>query len=197
MTNRRILGFDASTTTIGVAVLDHIDGYTSLVHLEHYKPPKKGDIFQRLSSVRDFVTQKITQFGPTDVVLEDIILFMKGLSTAKTISSLAVLNRTVGLAVYNKFGKSPELMNVMKIRHALKLNKKFPAKEEIPELVASILGIKFPYIFNKTGKYAVENYDRADAIAVALAFLKVQKQVEQKAQTVTKKMKRTAKPKKL
>jgi Holliday junction resolvasome RuvABC endonuclease subunit len=194
MAKRRVLGFDASTTTIGVAVLDEIDGYVTLVHLEHFKPPKKGDIFQRLSKVREFVAQTLKLFQPTDVALEDIILFMKGHSTAKTTSSLAVLNRTVGLTVYNEFGKSPELLNVMKIRHTLKIGKKLPPKEDIPELVAQTLGIKFPYLMNKVGKIAVENYDRADAIAVALAFIKLRKQVEAAVVKAHKKQKLPIKP---
>jgi Holliday junction resolvasome RuvABC endonuclease subunit len=195
MTNKRVLGFDASTTTIGVAVLDEIDGYVSLVHLEHFKPPKDGNIFEILAIVRKFIIEKIQQFSPTDVVLEDIILFMKGHSTAKTISSLAVLNRTVGLAIYNQFGKSPELLNVMKIRHALKITKTLPSKEEMPDLVASILGIKFPYIINKKGKYIAENYDRADAISVALAFLKITQKIEQAKPLNIKKSKRLIPPK--
>jgi hypothetical protein len=58
----------------------------------------------------------------------------------------------------------------MSIRHGLKLNKIFPKKEEMPELVEHHLGIKFPYEKNKKGNFKVENFDRADAIAVALYY---------------------------
>ncbi|HVI40218.1 MAG TPA: crossover junction endodeoxyribonuclease RuvC [Anaerovoracaceae bacterium] len=190
MKKKRVVGLDASTTTIGFSVVDY-DGYSGpeLKHVEHFKPPKKGDLFEKLDKVREFIFDRLDKYKPDDVALEDIILFMKGHSTAKTISSLAVLNRTVGLAVYNKTGKPPQLLNVMKIRHAIKENKKLPAKEDIPELVAKILNIKFPYILNKKGAVAVENYDRADSIAVALAYIENRKRVEKPAKKRTKKQK--------
>lgn len=170
---KRILGLDASTTTIGLSVIDYDDESLTMIHHEYFKPPKNGNIFEKLAIVRDFVFSRLDKYKPDDVSLEDIILFMKGHSTAKTVSSLAVLNRTVGLAVYNQSGKIPALLNVMKIRHALKLDKKLPPKEAMPDLVAHHLKISYPWIMNKKGKVMVENYDMADAIAVALAFIKI------------------------
>lgn len=170
----RLLSLDASTTTIGLAVFD----YTSfldkkLIHHEFYKPPKDGDIFERLAQVRDFIYSRLETYKPDHVALEDIILFMKGHSTAATVSALAVLNRTVGLAIYNHSGKSPELLNVMKIRHAIKLDKVLPPKEDIPDLVAHHLNMSFPWVLNKKAKPIVENYDMADAMAVGLACIKI------------------------
>lgn len=171
---KRIMGLDASTTTIGLCVIDFDDSGKTLVHHEFFKPPKKGDIFERLATVRDFIFERLDGYRPDSVVLEDIILFMKGHSTAKTVSSLAVLNRTVGLSVFNHSGRSPTLMNVMKIRHSLKLDKALPAKDEMPGLVAHHLGLSsFPWRYNKKGKLMEENYDMADSMAVALAFIKL------------------------
>lgn len=170
----RLLSLDASTTTVGLAVFDYTN-FTDkkLVHHEYYKPAKQGDIFERLAKVRDYIYLKMETYHPDEVALEDIILFMKGHSTAATVSSLAVLNRTVGLAVYNHSGKSPQLLNVMKIRHAIKLGKTLPSKEEIPSLVAFHLEMEFPWILNKKEKPIVENYDMADAMAVGLASIKI------------------------
>lgn len=167
-----IVGLDASTKTIGFCVLEIIDSKINLRHLEHFSPPKKGNIFERLNKVREYIFDKLEQFKPDKVILEDVVLFMAGRSTAKTITSLAILNRTVGLAVMNKMGEAPELLNVMSIRHSIKKNKKLPAKEEIPELVAEILDIDFPWVYNKKGQVAPESYDQADSIAVALAWIK-------------------------
>lgn len=168
------MGLDASTTTIGLSVIDFDNDSKVLIHHEYFKPPKKGNIFERLATVRDFIYNRLDGYQPDMVALEDIILFMKGHSTAKTISSLAVLNRTVGLAVFNFLGKCPTLLNVMKIRHAIKLDKKLPSKDQIPDLVAYHLGWKeFPWIHSKKGKIMEENYDMADSIAVALAFIKI------------------------
>jgi Holliday junction resolvasome RuvABC endonuclease subunit len=188
MMKQKIMGLDASTTTIGLAVLEHEDFQNpKLIEVTYFKPPKKGDIFERLSKVRDFIQNRIQHFQPDQVALEDILLFMKGHSTATTISSLAVLNRTVGLAVYDKLGRPPTLLNVMKIRHAVKQGKALPAKEDIPELVAQMLQIEFPYVLNRNKKISVENYDMADAIAVALAYLKVHAPVEPAPKRASKK----------
>ena len=170
------MGLDISTTTVGIAIIEASDKIT-LVHSEFYKPPKEGDIFYRLSTTRDYVMSIFDKFKPDDVAIEDIILFMKGFSGAKTIIPLAVLNRTIGLAIYEKLKKPPVLLNVLKIRRTLNEKKGLPSKEEMPELVAKILDIDFPYIKNKKDKLIVENFDVADGIAVALAWAKLKNQV--------------------
>ncbi|MCP6726354.1 hypothetical protein NL526_30315, partial [Klebsiella pneumoniae] len=76
--------------------------------------------------------------------IEDLIKFMTK-STATTVVVLTTFNRMVCLLAYDYLKKQPELFNVMSIRHALKLNKILPKKEEMPELVAKHLEIKFPY----------------------------------------------------
>lgn len=165
-----IMGFDASTTTIGMAVLEIKNSTVSLKHLEHFKPPKTGHVVERLAKTRSYIHDQLNKYKPDEVAIEDILLGLShGKTTIKTLSSLAVLNRVVCLAVYDCLGKLPHLLSVMKVRHAIKENKVFPKKEDVPELVASRLGIKFPYILNKNGKIISENFDRADAIAVALA----------------------------
>lgn len=169
----RILSLDASTSNIGLAVLDHDlnDGYTKLIHLECYQPPEL-DILYKLQAVRKFIQEKILYFKPDEVALEEIILYMKGNSTATTISSLAVLNRTVGLAVLDSLGAPPHLYNVLSVRHCIKDTEELPSKEQIPELVARLLGINFPYVYGKKGKFLSQNEDMADAIAVGLAYIK-------------------------
>lgn len=166
-----IMGFDASTTTIGMAVLEVNNSKITLKHLEHYKPPKVGHVVERLAKTRSYIQDQLKKYNPDEVVIEDILLGLShGKTTIKTLSSLAVLNRVVCLAAYDHLGKLPHLLSVMKVRHAIKQNKIFPKKEDVPELVASRLGIPFPYVYNKKGKISAENYDRADSIAVALAY---------------------------
>jgi len=166
----RVLGLDAITNTIGICVLDFtLDGKFDLVIASYYKPPKKGHPIERLAITKSAIEKIIEKYKPDHVALEDIILFMKGKSTAKTTTSLASLNRTVGLAVYDKINAPPTLLNVLTIRHAIK-NGEVPDKEKIPETVASKLNIQFPWVYNKNNKPIVENYDVADGIAVALAY---------------------------
>lgn len=172
---KRVLGLDASTVTIGLAILEYDELNINLIHHGFFKPPENENIFEKLAQVRDFIYSILDGYQPDHVALEDIILFMKGRSTASTISSLAVLNRTVGLAVYNQSGKSPKLLNVMKIRHAIKINK-LPSKEEIPNLIAKRLNIEFPWIYKinkKTKKKEIikENFDIGDAISCAYCYV--------------------------
>jgi len=169
-----ILGLDISTTTIGISTINKsLDtGKIALCNVEYFKPPKDGNIFERLVKVKEFTSDLLKRFDPDVVVIEDYARFMAGSSGAATIIPLAIFNTTIGLTVFEKTGKEPVLMNVNTIRKWIKTGEERLAKEEIPEAVAHHLEIDFPYEMTKKGKIAVESYDMADAIAVALAYLK-------------------------
>ena len=173
---RRIMGLDASTTTIGLSILKYDDGYLTLDHVEYYKPPKDGNIFERLNEVREFILKKIRELQPTDIAVEDIIQYMPK-STAATIIALARLNLTVCMTIYGEVGLPPTLLDVNKIRRTIKIGKLQPKKEEIPDVVCAHLGISFPYVYKKQGKnkgkFANESFDMADSIAVALSYFKL------------------------
>lgn len=165
-----ILGLDISTTTIGIAVLARTGKRIKLKNMQYYKPPKNGDLFERLMETKSFILKIVNEFNPDHVVIEDITQYMANKSGAKTIIALAVFNRMIGLAVYEKTNKLPVLMNVNTIRKLIKTGKNRLSKEDIPEAVSKHLKFDFPYKLNKKGKVSVENYDMADAVAVALAF---------------------------
>ena len=167
-----VLSFDVSSSCIGFAVLN-VDIDKKIIKYKdsgYFKPLKTGTIIERLIDSRNKVLDIFTKYNPDLIAIEDIIQFMPGSSTAKTIIMLTTFNRMIGLCSYDFKKKSPKLCSVMSIRHGLKLNKIFPKKEEMPELVAHHLGIKFPYEKNKKNNLKIENYDRADAIAVALYY---------------------------
>ncbi len=167
---KRVLGFDVSSTTIGFSVLEYEDDKLKLVGSGYLKPLKTGSIIERIVDTRDKIQDIINKAKPDYIGIEDIIQFMQGKSTAKTIIMLTTFNRMIGLCSYDYLQKSPELFSVMTIRHGLKFGKDLPKKEDMPELVAKHLGITFPYETNKKGKLKVENYDRADGIAVGLYY---------------------------
>jgi Holliday junction resolvasome RuvABC endonuclease subunit len=167
---KTVLGFDCSSTTIGYCVLE-IDGYQiNFIKTDYVKPLKKGNIIERIADTRNKIQDIINQVGPDYIGIEEIIQFMKGKSTAKTIIMLTTFNRMICLLAYDYLMKAPELFNVMTIRHGLKTNKILPKKEDIPELVSKHLGIKFPYQLNKKNKIRPENFDMADGMAVALYY---------------------------
>lgn len=166
----KILGIDCSSTTIGWCMLEITNNKINYLNSGYFKPIKKGNIFERLDHTRKKIKEILNTHNPDYVAIEDIIEFMAGKSSSKTITTLAVYNRNVGMTIYDHMNQAPELFNVMQIRHGLKINKIFPKKEDIPQLVSTHLGITFPYEHNRNGKIKVENYDRADAIAVALYY---------------------------
>jgi len=192
---KRVLSLDASSTTIGLAIIDYDDQSMTLVHKEYYKPPKKGNLFERLSAVRIFIQDKVDEFKPDCTSMEDIVLFMK-FSTAKTITTLAILNRTVGLAIYDKIKKPPYLYNALRIRHAIKPTKALPPKEDIPDVVANILNFDFDFKMRRSkGKQirAEENYDIADAIACGICHVYMDRKGIADELQIKKKKKKTKK----
>jgi Holliday junction resolvasome RuvABC endonuclease subunit len=168
----KVLGFDVSSTTIGWCVLDinQSTGKIDFARASYIKPPKKGGIIERIAKTRDEIWLIIDRVKPDYIGIENIISFMKGKSTAKTIIMLTTFNRMICLLAYDYLKKSPELFNVMSIRHGLKTSKDLPKKEDMSDLVAQYLGITFPYEYNKKGKIKVESYDMADGVAVALYY---------------------------
>jgi hypothetical protein len=76
----------------------------------------------------------------------------------------------IALLSHDMLHKSPELFNVMTIRHGLKIGKDLPKKEDMSDLVAKHLEITFPNKLDKKGKIKKENEDMADGIAVALYY---------------------------
>jgi Holliday junction resolvasome RuvABC endonuclease subunit len=189
----RVLGIDCSSTTIGWCLLE-IDGYSiSMMQSGYIKPPKKGHIVERLAQTRAQIQQVIEQYRPNHVGIEEIVSFMKGASTAKTIIMLTTFNRMASLVAYDITQKLPEFFSVMSIRHGLKLNKALPKKEDMPELVAQHLNIQFPWEYNKKGKPKPENCDRADGMAVALYYAMI---LTGKLKSKVKKIKKIKKIKK-
>jgi Holliday junction resolvasome RuvABC endonuclease subunit len=167
---QKILGFDVSSSCIGYAVLEIEDNNIKFISCNYIKPIKKGSIIERLADTRDKIKNIIEENKPNYIGIEDIVQFMAGGSTAKTIIILISFNRMIGLMAHDYLGKPPELFSVMTVRHSLKLTKVLPKKDEIPTLVEKHLGIKFPYVLGKKGKIQTVSYDQADAVAVALHY---------------------------
>lgn len=169
---KTILGIDCSSSCIGYCVLelDEVSNEIFFKSVDYLKPLKDGNLIERVADTRNKIKKIIEENKPDYIAIEDIISFMKGASTAKTIIMLTTFNRMVCLLAYDYLHHPPELFNVMSIRHGLKTNKILPKKQEMAELVAKHLGIIFPYQYNKKGKLKVENEDMADGIAVALYY---------------------------
>lgn len=168
-----ILGLDISTKTIGIGILSVNNQKITVEKVSYYSHNKKDNQLQKLIKAKSFILNLLEQFNPTTVVIEDIVLFMKNKSQAKTIVPLAVMNRTIALTVLEKTFKEPIFLNVLSIRHSIKdqITKELPAKEQVPERLEQILNIKFPFIYDKKGKVKEETFDSADGLAVATSYI--------------------------
>jgi Holliday junction resolvasome RuvABC endonuclease subunit len=165
-----VIGLDISSTCIGYSVLNiDANNIISIIKADYIKPIKIGTIIERLVDTRDQIQDLFNTYKPDYIGIEDLIKFMPK-TTATTVTTLSAFNRIIALTAYDSLNTYPGLFSVMAIRHGLKLNKIFPKKEEMPDLVAKHLGITFPYRKNKKGKIIVENYDIADGIAVGLYY---------------------------
>jgi Holliday junction resolvasome RuvABC endonuclease subunit len=162
------MSFDVSSSVVGYAVFDLKGKDIKLIYSGTFKPFKKGHVFENLRHLREDINSLLEEYQPTKIAIEDIAQFMPKVSSANTIITLALYNRTVGLAAYEFLAEAPELCSVMAIRHGLKQSSVLPKKEEIPELVEKLLGVTLPVKYKKTGAIRTELYDEADAIAVGL-----------------------------
>jgi hypothetical protein len=170
-----IMGLDCSTSTMGLSIIEEQDdGYLLFKHVEHYKPIKENThILDTLKWVKEYIISKLKEFSPDEVVIEEYIKFMKGQSSSDSTISLAVLNRTICMAVYEFTGKKPYIINVNTIRAQIKpKNYHLPRvpKESILPLVCQILSIEWDWLIGKKGKVLEENYDRSDSIACAIGL---------------------------
>ena len=170
MTKKNILAFDVSSSCIGWCNLEEDNNKITYLNSGYFKLKSKEKILTKLFNARNSISLLIKKINPTHIAIEDLIKFMKNKSSANTIIALTTFNRMICLLAYDHLGKAPELFNVMSIRHGIKLSPTLPAKEEIPKLVEKRLNFTFNFETNKKGNYKPENFDRADAIAVATYY---------------------------
>ena len=165
----KLMGLDISSTTIGISIIETDEEFNNskLIYCDHIKPIKVGNIFERIKDTQNKIKSIIEKHSPNFISIENIIQFLGGGSTAKTIISLATYNRSVGLTCYDFLGRAPMLYNVNSIRAKLRLTDERLKKKDMPGVVEKHLGIIFPYVIKK-GKIAAESEDRADSASVAL-----------------------------
>lgn len=103
---KTVLGFDVSSTTVGYCVLtwDDVTNDIKFVSANYLKPIKKGTIIERIVDTRNKIQKIIVAAKPDYIAIEDIIQFMAGKSTAKTIIMLTTFNRMIGLTAYDYLG---------------------------------------------------------------------------------------------
>ena len=175
-----ILGLDCSSTTIGWALLSVENKVIKIEKYGNIKPPKKDScsLVERLDVVQKEIEQLCIDLNPDHIVIEDILKFMADKTSADTIITLAVFNRSIALQVYRTTNKLPLFLLPISIRSRLRnflgLESKID-KEQIPQILQDYFGKEFFRIagYKKRGKFKgqpiIEVYDESDACAAAWA----------------------------
>lgn len=181
------VGIDVSTTTIGIGFIliqenkiINIDSvYYSPRKFKNYEKTADGTI-EMLFDAKNNVLNMIEDYSKNIkiepiIAVEDIILYMPK-STAQTTTILSAINKLICVSCLEKF-KNVKTYPVMTIRSNLRklicLDSKLE-KQNVPLAIEKYVAenhmqsYKYHMLTSKTGKIIDENYDMADAIAVAL-----------------------------
>ena len=169
--DKSVLGFDVSSKTVGWGLVSN----NGLHAYGHIRPlPSKYSLLERLNDLFNKINLLCTELTPSVISIEDITLFMRNRSTAKTITTLAIFNRLVAISAYRVI-KDVRFYPVSTIRRIIKesigLNYKI-AKDDMPQIIQEFLEPKFSDVIKRGGGQAVQTYDEADGIAVAWACVK-------------------------
>jgi Holliday junction resolvasome RuvABC endonuclease subunit len=168
--SKTVLGLDCSTATIGWGLLT-LENEPKLISFGHIKPmeSKSGSLIERLNSTFNRITALCEQLSPDLVAVEEIKKFMKGMSSAQTITILAGFNRVISLAAYKisnnlKYYDESEVRKIIKNEYLRKSDK--IGKEDMPDLIRRFLWNDFQGPLNTKGETAIETYDEADGVSV-------------------------------
>jgi len=174
------LGLDISTSNVGWCILD---AHSSLVSAGAVQLSKKKNIFDKCKEVRVTLAQLNQVHDISTVSIEENLqAFRPGLSSAKTIVTLARFNGMVTLMCHDEFQVEPGFLNVNSARKAvgLKIDRKsdLSTKEQVLNFVKNKLPeYDWPTRTLKSGARkglvipADSCYDIADAYVITLASI--------------------------
>ena len=174
-----IVGLDASTSTVGICILDKNGEIVQNYFLKLKKQKElctKGDVF------KDELEKIASKYDVTQVFIEDYAQRMaRGTSSAATITRLAAWNGICQYLSYQVFHVQPEVLNVARARKLLQIktqSKKktgIPVKDQVFTWVTNHLSAKWPTKVLQSGPrkgqevILDEAKDMADAWVVAKA----------------------------
>ena len=174
-----ILGLDASTSTVGICILDEKAEIVQNYFLKLKKQKElctKGDVF------KDELERIQSKYDITHVFIEDYAQRMaRGTSSAQTITRLAAWNGICQYLSYQVFHVEPKVLNVARARKLLQIktqSKKktgIPVKDQVFAWVTDHLNVSWPTKVLQSGPrkgtevILEEAKDMADAWVVAKA----------------------------
>ena len=171
-----VLGIDISTSITGFAVLNN-EGelvYSDSIDLRKYKT-----VFRKSVEIKEKILDIFEEFV-VDACDDDIIehiyieqslhMFMRGKSSAKTLSTLTRFNGIVSWLVYELFEIEPQYIGASSARKNAGI--RVPRGQKAKQVVMKFLldnEPKFVIEYTTQGNPKPEAFDRADALVVAKA----------------------------
>lgn len=170
-TTDKILGLDISTSCTGYAVIESLTG--RCIEIGYFQLDKCDDFFEKCALFREGlrdVRQRHIQINLI-CIEENLQAFRPGMSSAKTINTLARFNGAASLIACEELKIKPTFLNAISARSSLgiKIDKKsdVSTKQQIFDAVKPNLDIEWPT--TKTGNYKTSCFDMADAYVLARA----------------------------
>ena len=174
-----ILALDISTSITGFCIFNEWNA----VHIGHVDLRKEKDFFKKIDLVKEKIEELHKQYNFKEVVIEEAFQsFGRGLSSAKTLFTLAKFNGIIQYIVFS-LGIDTTVINVNNARKlvGIKINKKDKTKntkEQVLEQVQQLNStLTWPKRILKSGPrkgleiYDDPCYDRADAWVIGKAHL--------------------------
>mgnify|MGYP005814989961 FL=1 len=187
----KFLGLDISTSITGYCIIDtEGDHGHRLISAGGIIISKTKDPYVKSTMVRDEFRKLRDQFKIDKIVVEENLqAFRRGLSSARTLSTLARFNGIVCFLAQDTLDVPVEMINVNSARSlvGLKIDRKSESsiKEQVLKWVQGIPefhGFDWPMKTLKSGPrkdqiiHAPECFDIADAAVICLAGLKLEQQ---------------------
>ena len=173
-----ILGLDISTSITGFCVFHK---FGDPLHVGHIDLRKEKDFFKKVDMVKAKIIELNTQYKFEEVAIEEPLQsFARGLSSAKTLFTLAKFNGIIQYIVFS-LGLTPTVINVNNARKlvGIKIIKKAKknTKEQVLEQVQKLTsGISWKTKILKSGPRKGQEiwdpccYDIADAFVIGKAY---------------------------
>jgi Holliday junction resolvasome RuvABC endonuclease subunit len=169
-----ILGIDCSTSFTGLAVLNYENNLLFCESVDTRNKKRFCNVYEKVEEVQNNLLNINSKFRITKVLIEEpVLMFAKGKSSAKTISTLSSFNGMISLVSKIIYGIVPEHIPASSARKNCGI--KIPRGENTKLTVLKYVVETTPgfcYDMTKYGNPAPGTFDMADAIVVARSCLK-------------------------
>lgn len=163
-----ILGLDLSSSITGLCVLDDSG---NIVTKEHIDLRKQNTFFDKISLTKEHLLGIISENNIEQIWIEQSLqAFRPGLSSAKTLLTLAKFSGIISWVLYESTGITPEYIGASSARKRCGI--KIPKGEKAKKVVLNFLLDNEPSFvveYTKYGNVKQDFFDIADAIIIARA----------------------------